>query len=337
MAEIDYAQAGEPAPKAAGISTFVNIGGAVMSLVLMVGVGVWGYKLLSRDVTGVPVVQAIKGPMRIAPEDPGGRPADHQGLAVNDVAAQGTATAPADRLVLAPQPVRLMAEDQPVTRDGDTGLVDVSSTTEITENSDVAALVEQLTQGVEPLQPNAETEPTPVVAVLEPKLLTEDEPAEAKPETAEPLEDDKLTEDTAEAEAAEEEEIVVVTGPGVARSLRPRERPARGDIPQVTEAAAEVPATEGLDVNPDDLPVGTRLAQLGAYDTPEIAQAEWDRIYDRFGDYMDGKKRVIQQASSGGRSFYRLRAMGFADLSDARRFCAVLVADNADCIPVTTR
>ena len=52
---------------------------------------------------------------------------------------------------------------------------------------------------------------------------------------------------------------------------------------------------------------------------------------------MGGKARVIQEAESGGRTFYRLRAMGFDDINDARRFCSVLVAENADCIPVTTR
>ena len=57
----------------------------------------------------------------------------------------------------------------------------------------------------------------------------------------------------------------------------------------------------------------------------------------RFSDYLAGKKRVIQRAESGGRIFYRLRAMGFADLADARRFCSALVAENADCIPVVTR
>jgi hypothetical protein len=45
----------------------------------------------------------------------------------------------------------------------------------------------------------------------------------------------------------------------------------------------------------------------------------------------------VQKASSGGRVFYRLRAMGFDDLGDARRFCSALVAENADCIPVVTR
>jgi hypothetical protein len=50
---------------------------------LVVGLGVWGYKLAVRDVRGVPVIQAMDGPMRIAPEIPGGEIADHQGLAVN--------------------------------------------------------------------------------------------------------------------------------------------------------------------------------------------------------------------------------------------------------------
>jgi hypothetical protein len=35
--------------------------------------------------------------------------------------------------------------------------------------------------------------------------------------------------------------------------------------------------------------------------------------------------------------FYRLRAHGFTDLSDARRFCAAFVAGGVDCIPVVTR
>ena len=57
----------------------------------------------------------------------------------------------------------------------------------------------------------------------------------------------------------------------------------------------------------------------------------------RFGDYLNGKDRIVQTAESGGRTFYRLRAHGFADLSDARRFCSALVAEGADCIPVVTR
>jgi hypothetical protein len=85
------------------------------------------------------------------------------------------------------------------------------------------------------------------------------------------------------------------------------------------------------------LPVGTKLVQLGAYDTPDIAATEWVRFTARFPDFFDGKEQVIQQATSGGRTFFRLRAMGFADLSDARRFCAALTGEGSDCIPVVVR
>ena len=61
---------------------------------------------------------------------------------------------------------------------------------------------------------------------------------------------------------------------------------------------------------------------------------EWDRFAARFRDYMTDKKRVIQKASSGGRTFYRLRVMGFDDIAEARYFCAALLAEKAECIPV---
>lgn len=87
MADFTYdAPADEQAPTGTRIATLTNWAGAAVSLALIAGVGVWGYKLVMRDVTGIPVVQAMEGPMRIAPEDPGGTLADHQGLAVNDVA-----------------------------------------------------------------------------------------------------------------------------------------------------------------------------------------------------------------------------------------------------------
>ena len=96
------------------LGTMTNWAGAAISLALIVGIGVWSYKTLSRDVSGVPVVRAASGePMRVQPDDPGGSPALHQGLSVNGVAALGAAEKPADRLILAPPPVSLADEDIP--------------------------------------------------------------------------------------------------------------------------------------------------------------------------------------------------------------------------------
>jgi hypothetical protein len=77
--------------------------------------------------------------------------------------------------------------------------------------------------------------------------------------------------------------------------------------------------------------------QLGAFPSADVAATEWTRLTDRFGEVMNGKSRVIQSATSGGKAFYRLRAEGFAELNDARRFCATMVAENVDCIPVVVR
>ncbi len=62
-----------------------------------------------RDVSGIPVVRAMEGDMRVLPDNPGGGVAAHTGLSVNEVAAMGEAGGPEDRLVLAPRDRRIVA------------------------------------------------------------------------------------------------------------------------------------------------------------------------------------------------------------------------------------
>ncbi len=303
----------------AGLGRIVNVLGAVASLALVAGVGVWGYQLIMRDVSGVPVVRAADGPMRVQPENPGGTPADHQGLAVNAVAAVGTAAPPADRLILAPRPVSLTDEDTPMATLEATNAVHV-----VEEPATDQAVMQALTQGLAAPAPAQEQEQGVQLASL---VTPEEEPAI----------------DPADY-AAQQPDPKIAALPGVRRSLRPHVRPTRATPSTIssssaTEAAinAAVKAAVGLDVDPDTLAKGTRLAQLGAYESADVAQAEWARLNGQFGEYMDGKQRVIQKTSSGGRTFYRLRVMGFDDLSDSRQFCAALVAQGADCIPVAVR
>ncbi|WP_299946575.1 SPOR domain-containing protein [uncultured Ruegeria sp.] len=311
----------DEAPRAgAGLGRLVNVLGAVASLALVAGVGVWGYQLIIRDVSGVPVVRAAEGPMRIQPENPGGTPADHQGLAVNAVAAVGTAAPPADRLILAPRPVSLTDEDTPMAALEATNAVQVIEAP-VTDQAVINALAEGLSTETRPEQGQGQ-------GVQLASLVTpEEEPAIDPADLASQLPDPKIA-----------------ALPGVRRSLRPQVRPARATPSSIssnsaTEAAinAAVKAAVGLDVDPDALPKGTRLAQLGAYESADVAQAEWARLNGRFAEYMDGKQRVIQKTSSGGRTFYRLRVSGFDDLSESRQFCAALVAQGADCIPVAVR
>ncbi len=311
------------APRAKVLSKLTNLAGALVSLALIAGIGVWGYKLLVRDVSGIPVVRAAKGEMRIRPEEPGGERALHQGLSVNAVAAVGTAARPADELRLAPRPVELTEEDHiapaamvaaapqealPETPP-DAPVPDVSAAL---QSGNVDDLVAQLTEGVTPMTvPDDSTDS--IAEAIEASV------AEAQAQIDVPV-----------AEAIE--------APGVRNSLRPRKRPVERAVIVPASLTSDMGAAAATaEVDAATLPKGTRLAQLGAYDSPEVAREQWDQLQTRFSAYLDGKQRVVQKATSGGRVFYRLRAHGFQDIGDARRFCSALVAENADCIPVVTR
>lgn len=305
MAQMQGMQQMAAPERANSLTKLTNLAGAALSMALVIGIGVWGYKLLVRDVSGVPVVRAVEGPMRVQPDDPGGRPALHQGLAVNNVAAEGTAEAPADRLILAPEPLELSLED--------------------TTAPELAAASAPDTVEISPLAEDGEPLTDEDRAV---RLAAAEALAEELSDGAAPIEGLGL-----EAAQTPEPAAAELEG-GLGRSLRPQLRPES----LVMASVSSDPSGAGVkDVDPASIPVGTRLAQLGAFESAEIARSEWDRLSNKFGDYLEGKDRVIQKATSGGRVFFRLRAMGFADLNDARRFCSALVAERAECIPVVTR
>lgn len=304
------------------LSRVTYVLGSILSVGLVIGLGVWGYKLLVRDVSGVPVIRAALGPMRVQPEDPGGHQALNQGLAVNAVAAVGSAGAAPDELILAPAPLDLSDEDVPTPNETASEPVQLAQGNEI--DSDNLAGVSGAVDEIVTIQPEsarpdiAEADNAPSAEML---AL-----AEALGSDLEPL--------------GQLPDVASDPGAEIATSLRPRARPAT--LRDAIQAAAVTsPATAapsgGKEIAPESIAIGTRLAQLGAFSSEEIAREEWARLSARFEEYLGDKDRVIERASSGGRIFYRLRAMGFDDLADARRFCSALVAEKVECIPVVTR
>ena len=95
---------------------YANVAGALISLIVFVGVVGWGAQTLLRDSSGVPVVRALDGPMRITPDDPGGVPASHQGLTVNQVSSSQKNENFNNNITFAPGPVNLKKEDQPTSK-----------------------------------------------------------------------------------------------------------------------------------------------------------------------------------------------------------------------------
>lgn len=139
-----------------------------------------------------------------------------------------------------------------------------------------------------------------------------------------------IAEATAEAGHGSGPEQAASDGPAVPR---PRPRPEGAALSRGTDgttAPVEI-------VDPEAIAPGTQLVQFGAYDSAADARAEWQRLAGGFPALMADKAMVLQPAESGGRAFWRLRALGFADDAEARRFCAAIDAGNARCIPVTQR
>lgn len=270
MANAVFEPNGVSAPASAG--AFTNIIGMAISGVILLGVVVWGAQTLLRDASGVPVVRVLDGPMRVAPEEPGGTPAAHQGLTVNEIASSQVRPEMRDDLQLAPPPIDLAAAVAPVL--DEPALPPVADETAVT--------------------------PAPV--------------ADADPVVA--------------AETGTIDPSI----PGVARSLRPALRPNLA--PQQPATAAAAPA---LDLTEAQITPGTRLAQLGAYPSVDVARRQWEVFASKYSDFFEGKQRVIQEASSGGKTFYRLRVAGFPERGDARRFCSALAGQGADCYPVVMR
>ncbi|MEL6204692.1 MAG: SPOR domain-containing protein [Pseudomonadota bacterium] len=343
-----------------GFTATVHAVSALGSLALVVWVAVWGYGQVMRDVAGVPVVEALDGPMRAAPDDPGGQVSDMTGFAVNQVKAEGTAAPASEEVRLAPEAPALAEEDVPLTDleprpmpDAVTGATEApppaapAPAPAVTE-AEGGVIEARLDLDAAPEQPGtpealasdaADSATTAAVAAAVAEALTEGlAPLDGAPQAT----GDEV------ADASDGGVEAVVEGQGPARSVRPMPRPA-GSSPALdagvasraalrpTAVAPLEPEAGAAGATPVVVEPGMRLVQLGAFDTADEARAAWAEISGRFEALMEGKGLVVQEAQAGGRSFFRLRAAGFEDLSQARRFCAALVAERTDCIPVVAR
>ncbi|MDZ7906024.1 MAG: SPOR domain-containing protein [Cypionkella sp.] len=278
--------------------------GAICTIAVVVGATLWGYELAVRDANGIPVVRAAVGPLRIAPETPGGEISAHQGLAVNAIpAAGGAAVAVPDQITLAPQTATLAPQDLGATIIEDGSFVQTSgagSAAALQGASDMLLSMPETSGGI-----GADLTALP----------------DALPEDM-PMTDAEAVERALEAALAE-------GGYTTADSTQAPEPISMSTTDPVAPPTAEI--------NPANIAIGTPMVQLGAFDSDATARAEWASLQTRFTELMAGKALVVEPAKSGGRDFYRLRAHGFASADDTRRFCAAVLAENGSCFPVDQR
>ena len=340
MADFNYDDDGViPRMSGAQFKTFVNVAGAVCSFALIAGVAVWGYRLAVRDVSGIPVIRAVEGPLRVAPDNPGGEIADHQGMAVNAIAELDQAEAMPDEIVLAPGPLELSLEDTA----GLAATLAAEPPAPVLPMANTVPLAgsDPLAEVLRPIEVAAPPATAPVLDQETDAPLSTSDAVELA--LAEALAGDSSVEGLSEAATDGVVEVALQEAPdasgGIARSPRPQARPQQLRMAEVAQVSATPTASVSTtaEIDPASLAIGTRLVQLGAFDTVDQARQEWAKLAGRFGDLMTGKSVVVQSAESGGRTFYRLRAHGFDGEDDARRFCMALLAEDAACIPVAHR
>ena len=279
--------------------------GAALSVFLMVGAIGWSYQLIIRDINQIPIVRAQLGPLRVAPEDPGGLTAANQGLSVTQLAVNEKPLM-SNEIHLAPAAQILNAEN-----------LGLEVTNGVQSNTDVGTL--------EIKEVNAEN------SINLKALSNKIEADKVSKETAS-LSKVAFSQKRIEIENAVSLALSITDDPAASLTLlRPKIRP-------VTLQKDNKITGEQIVTNEPlfELTKGSAVVQLGAFDSKNLAKSEWQRFEKLLGSILIAKKMIVQEAESGGKIFYRLRAAGFDDISDARQFCTA-ISDKVACIPVVTR
>ncbi len=280
--------------------------GAGLSLVIILGVVTWAYRLGVRDATEIPVIRAEAGLTRVRPEDPGGQVAPHQERAVFEAVTGSAPVQPVETALLAPPPVALADED-------------------------IAPVA---------LAPEPEARPEASAAG---SAAAPDDPASAPGETPAQETDEQVPIDplAAAVEAAVAEALAAAppaeeafdgaeegAGDGA-----PRFAPAAAPRPNAPAAAPAAPAPPGADA----VAASAVQIQLGAFESEAVAESQWAAIRGGNADLLGSLGRAITPVQSGGRTLWRLRAGPFESVGEAAALCRALSLRRQDCIVARAR
>jgi hypothetical protein len=123
-----------------------------------------------------------------------------------------------------------------------------------------------------------------------------------------------------------------------------RTQPAPAAPRPASEAAAAVagvaaaPTAQAAAAAPGEvtgLGKGTRLVQLGVFDSEAITRKAWEQLAAKYPDLLGSKNLYVERTTANARVFYRLRVAGFGSSDQTRQMCEALRARGVDCIPVT--
>ena len=289
----------------------ISILGAIISVNLMLWAGYWAYNIISRDINGIPIVAAQPGPLRVAPDFPGGIEAENIELAVTKIASQELPPNP-QAVELAPSTAKLV--------DDDITIYQALKQKKLIDNHTI-----KNQQGHD--------------EIIETELFNKVSFGTLKPSslTANYTIVDNQSELVAAALAlalkpsSQSAANSAISANINSRITKPRPRPG------------SLLAKRSLFKNTNViLPVlgiverGLAVVQFGTFETEEVAFSEWGRLSKNFAVILDGRPKYVERIQRNGNEIYRLRLGGFANLDDANRFCSAVISEE-NCVPVIAK
>jgi len=251
--------------------------GAVASIALLAGVSIWTYKLGVRDARDVPVVAALEGPARVAPDDKGGMTVAHQGHSVNKVLEGQGVEAVASSVSIAPQDGALTSEDAPqaeLKALAATQLPTARPKAVVAAQETAADAIARLDANKEPLLPGGTLVPQAEIIPLAPQTdiatVADPAPEGTSAEIATPTDEVAALKPEVEAiaPALDVSETASTEAATAVEEPRPLEVAALGPLPPIGEGSIYAPALMRLpNARPADLNVAMADAVNAALET----------------------------------------------------------------------
>lgn len=122
-----------------------------------------------------------------------------------------------------------------------------------------------------------------------------------------------------------------VPAPVPAPAVAPAPPPATAAAPTKPVMASK-PAEAAPEKRASVLPAGNgALVQLAAVRSEDAAKSEWERLSKRFPELLSAHHPAFSKTEHDGRTLWRVRTGGFADVPQATSFCEKVRAKGAAC------
>ncbi len=248
------------------------------------------------------VVEAEQGAIKETPVEAGGEEFPHKDKTIYEALSPyrtdqkvETLLPPAEEPVI-PEPAVNDGKSEVKTTEETTSYVKPETKATDEGDDEDHSTAAPIAKPIEKVEAPKAAEPAPVAKPVEPV------------KTPEPL----------KVESVEVKDVTVATKPTPA----PVPTPVKPVVKAEPVKAAPAPAASG----------GNYKIQLGAYGSDAEARQNWSKISAKNSDVVKGSP-IIVKADVNGKTYYRLRASGFASAAAAKSACATLSSRGQGCFP----